>query len=277
MLQETSSRKCLACKTNISHRRSNAKYCSNKCSKSQHFRGTYCIQCGKGLITANPKSRFCSWACIKLSRNPHFNQDYFAVPNLENSYWAGFIAADGCIYRRAKGTRTLSIGLQLKDKQHLINLKSRIGAGSLSDVKHYNENGRTYHSVTFLVYSDKICNDLGSNFNIYPQKSLTLSPPTLKGDLALAYIAGYIDGDGSYTRSNNRPVISIVGTAEVLQWIANIAGVEKNPRNHKNIHEMTLHGNDAINVRKSFEQLDLPLLDRKKNRWEELGLNLSML
>lgn len=277
MLQETSSRKCLACKTDISHRRSNAKYCSTKCSKSQHFRGTYCIQCGRDLITANPKSRFCSWACINLSKNPHFNQDYFAVPNLENSYWAGFIAADGCIYRRAKGTKTLSIGLQLKDKQHLINLKSRIGAGSLSDVKHYNENGRTYHSVTFVVYSDKICNDLGSNFNIYPRKSLTLSPPTLEGDLALAFIAGYIDGDGSYTKTNNRPVISILGTKEVLEWVSDSLGIDKRPRPQRKVYEITFHGNDAINVRKSFEHLELPLLDRKKNRWEELGLNLSLL
>lgn len=32
-----------------------------------------------------------------------YNDNYFRTPNLENSYWAGFIAADGCVYKGHTG------------------------------------------------------------------------------------------------------------------------------------------------------------------------------
>ena len=43
------------------------------------------------------------------------NHDFFTVPNKLNSYWAGFIAADGCV----TGKHILAIKLSEKDKEHL--------------------------------------------------------------------------------------------------------------------------------------------------------------
>ena len=28
------------------------------------------------------------------------NKEYFNIPTIENSYWAGFLAADGCLWKR---------------------------------------------------------------------------------------------------------------------------------------------------------------------------------
>ena len=43
-----------------------------------------------------------------------FNERFFSEDSEASFYWAGFIAADGCLYKK-----TLSIGLSSKDKCHL--------------------------------------------------------------------------------------------------------------------------------------------------------------
>ena len=49
------------------------------------------------------------------------NETFFEKPSRVNSYWAGFIAADGCVYRN-----TLKITLSKKDKAHLEALSSQL-------------------------------------------------------------------------------------------------------------------------------------------------------
>ena len=52
---------------------------------------------------------------IRYRRKYALNETFFEVINSEEkAYWLGFIAADGCVYRR-----TLSINLNIKDKEHL--------------------------------------------------------------------------------------------------------------------------------------------------------------
>lgn len=49
-----------------------------------------------------------------------FDEDFFKGESEEVFYWAGFIAADGCLLRRnEKESYLLSIGLAIKDKYHL--------------------------------------------------------------------------------------------------------------------------------------------------------------
>ena len=47
------------------------------------------------------------------------NEDFFSVPNLTNSYWAGFIAADG--HLTSKGA-TLQINIQARDRSQNLTL-----------------------------------------------------------------------------------------------------------------------------------------------------------
>ena len=114
------------------------------------------------------------------------NQDYFSVPNLENSYVAGFIAADGNIH---KSKNKLRIDLQIRDAEYLQNIVLLFSDKKITTTK------RNYRSIS--LWSWKIISDLQKNFNITPNKSLTLKPPKLEGQNALAFIIGNLDGDGS--------------------------------------------------------------------------------
>lgn len=51
------------------------------------------------------------------------NENFFSLDTPESFYWAGFIAADGCILKNLK---VLEIGLGIKDKKHLKKFKSAI-------------------------------------------------------------------------------------------------------------------------------------------------------
>lgn len=275
MLQETSSRKCKGCGVDISDKSLRFQYCSEKCRVAPRFRGKYCPHCGGQIVSelrSNHRRKYCSRSCSRKSRykrdNPFFNEDFFSKPDLENSYWAGFIAADGCVLDGGERDNQLVIGLNSKDGYHLEKLKSSIRAGKID-----------YHKskVRYRLSSNKVCDDLRRVFNITPRKSLALKPPKLNTDCAYAFIAGYVDGDGCYRRDRTRPRITFVGTYEILSWMMVVYGIEKTPKKTGNIFRIDITGDNAIQIRDSYCDMDLPLLERKKNRWEELGLNLKIL
>lgn len=67
--------------------------------------------------------------------------------------------------------------------------------------------------------------DLERNFCITPRKTFTLQPPThLTRDLSLAFIVGYIDGDGCIFTEKPRTGhlrlgLHVVGTREMMLWV----------------------------------------------------------
>lgn len=163
---------------------------------------------------------------FKQRRKYNVNDCFFETPNIVNCYYAGFIAADGCI-RKYKGkfveTYSLSFGLSIKDKDFLIKFLNTINYEG--NIRYYENKGRKYVGVE--IKSNKICEDLRNNFNITERKTHTLCPPNLfDKNLIDAFICGYIDGDGSVYFSKNknkqrRVGISIIGTDKMLSWIIN--------------------------------------------------------
>lgn len=226
------------------------------------------------------RAKFCSRPCVSASRNAELRSDYFSAPNLENSYWAGFIAADGNIYNRKTGNRQSLIKIALKsdDSKHLeefaqtIVHNKKIYHGSIKT----SENEYNYSSIA--VSSNMMAGDLDSNFNITERKSLTLKPPThLAEENALAFIAGYIDGDGSYTHSYGRPILSVVGTKEMLDWILVLLARDKVKVSCEGNHfSFALYGDSAIIARSKYIDMPLPFLDRKYRRWESLNLDMEI-
>jgi hypothetical protein len=89
------------------------------------------------------------------SRYYSLDFDYFDNINMKNSYWAGFIAADGSI---RKDNKTLEISLNFKDKDILDNFKYDIKYGG--EIK-YRKNLNQYR---ILVKNRKIVDDLNRNF-----------------------------------------------------------------------------------------------------------------
>lgn len=183
-----------------------------------------------GLKSTNKKLK---WNCYK-------NENYFSEPNTINSYWAGFIAADGSIssVQTSRGeVRGLKIQLSAKDKSHLELFKEHIEyTGNILnvEVKHKNlkhfqtkrMNGKIYKSVMLQFCNKQICKDLERNFCISKRKSLTMIPPKhLTLENSLAFIKGYSDGDGciSIYKKRKKQYLSwsIAGTYETLDWIKN--------------------------------------------------------
>ena len=138
-------------------------------------------------------------------RKYSINKEYFNIPTEENCYWAGFIAADGCI---VYDKNILNIGLQHKDK----NLLNQF----IKDIGYTNEVKVYKNRVCVTINCKEICNDLTVNFNITPRKSKTLCPPNLKDEKIIAYfIKGVIDGDGSIQKDR----LAIYGTKQLLEWV----------------------------------------------------------
>lgn len=216
----------------------------------------------------------------RYERQYNVNDDFFDEQNIINCYWAGFIAADGCI--NGKKMNKLCIGLSSKDKQHLELFKKIINFDGPVLNNTINKNDKEFYASSISITSQKIVNDLYKNFNITPRKSLTLLSPNIKNkELIDAFICGYIDGDGSIVmyKSKTRNIqmslsISILGTYEMITWIKNrctdIIGKEcgsiqkKDKDNIKNTYSYTV--GDSKNVRelfKHFYNIDVPKLERK--------------
>jgi len=195
----------------------------------------------------------------------HVNDDFFCQPNKINSYWAGFLAADGALTPYRNNVR---LGISIKDEKHLERLRHDVG---------FNGPIRYSNDLCILeVYSRTWRQSLKENFYVTPQKSLTLKPPVhLNHECSMAYIAGYIDGDGWRTQSRNTPAIGFQGTETVTCWIAGFLNTHfpatrkdtsPSKRSDANCWQATIYGARVIELTQSIKTLELPLLERK---WHE--------
>ena len=201
-------------------------------------------------------------------------QKFFSRPNILNCYYAGFIAADGCIVDTARGQKTLQIILNKKDRIVLENLKKDIKyTGVITEFKKRNE-------VTLQIKSDSICDDLYKNFNITPRKSLTLNPPKgLSKKQELSFLVGLIDGDGSIhiitpKNPNHKPFLGfgLAGSKDIIKWASNIfhkeLKVNKNTfRRQQKIYSYQSSHRQAKLILKPLSKIKVPKLDRK---WEKI-------
>ena len=120
-----------------------------------------------------------------IKRNWHYNETCFSVYSPEANYWAGFIAADGCVSHK----NTVSIALQANDADHLN--KFLLFVGGTSNLYHYQKG----NIVRAQANCDTILFDLEKNYNISRKKSFTYDPPeVLCNDRD--FWRGMIDGDG---------------------------------------------------------------------------------
>lgn len=192
-----------------------------------------------------------------INRKYTINHNYFKVTNIENSYWAGFIAADGCVTNNY-----IRIMLSIKDLKILKQLKKDLQyTGPI-----YVSKKRKRCSLEFR--SSSIIKDLKTKWNIVERKSLILKPPQtkLKKSNFLAYVKGYIDGDGSiYTEKNTKYLrISIIGTFELLNWIKEKINIKcSNIKKYKNIYKFRYSGKMAEKLYKKLYKIETFKLSRK--------------
>jgi hypothetical protein len=206
------------------------------------------------------------------------NSEYFSVPNIENSYWAGFIAADGNI---AKKSNSLTLGLSYRDDDHLRKFCSSLGLPE-DRVKN---NYRILHKGTdkekkfpyscLSVCNKQIKDDLLKNFNITPAKTFTYTHPNITDiECIKAFMIGYLDGDGtiSYNKCHNSLYISVLGTKEFCEWYSQksreITGrTFVNVHKHKSVFSFTLNRRFCMEFLEILNVINVPKLSRK---WDKI-------
>lgn len=128
--------------------------------------------------------------------------EYFFSDNTAKVfYWAGFIAADGCVKLKGNKYKQLSVGLEHKDHAHVEKLKNAL---SFTGPVHVIQR-KDCVSSEICISSDRMFDDL-ARFNIVPRKSLTYQFPEwiIGHELVNHFMRGYFDGDGSLYISKAR-------------------------------------------------------------------------
>lgn len=181
---------------------------------SYETRGGDLLNQGRGCQKCANDSR--KRAQQKYTHDKHF----FEIPNLTNSYWGGFIAADGSVSEKRAW---VTVALKEADREHLEKFRSDIGYdGNI----YYHEgilNGTVFRKSTIMIAdAHRIIRDLACNYLITPKKSMILRPPIhLSDENQLAYLKGYLDGDGHIRSDGPRFRVGACGTYESIEWIKN--------------------------------------------------------
>ena len=243
--------------------------------------GKDCAMCGERIWcrkTNINKRKYCSYSCARSGKRrtteSQVNSTFFSEPDLINSFYAGFIAADGCIQSYQKRTPQVSITLEKEDKPLLDDFASRI------EFKNSMHLVRDKY-INLTIPSQTMVDDLFRVYNITARKTLTLEPPlNLNYPNSCAFSAGYVDGDGGYyiDERNNRPTMHVKGTEAVLTWMINFTEIKQSVAKvkDKKCYSLTLYGDTAIHFREHYVNMDLPFLERKNRFWEKAGADMTI-
>ncbi|MEK6884097.1 MAG: hypothetical protein AABY22_30995 [Nanoarchaeota archaeon] len=215
-------------------------------------------------------------------RKHFFNIDFWKTPNLVNSYFGGYAAADGYINHS-------SFVFSLATRDAVVLEKFKEVTDFTGNIRHYqrkNYKKETLKSVSTLFINtvDHWRDDLKNNFGVINKKTLILQPPNLTNELLiLAYIIGYIDGDGwIILKKDNRPILGVVsGSYDFIFWVKRVLdkyfpiGIRKDKGNKisqgtklgekKNCFYFVFSGSRAAKMIDFLRQFPIFKLDRKWN------------
>lgn len=220
------------------------------------------------------------------------DEDFFSRDTEEALYWAGFIAADGCIRERKGIPVNLFIGLSSKDEEHLYKFKKHINAEN--PIKRYivknsknNPKWNDTETVQFELTSRKIVSDL-LRFGITCRKTKTYIIPdwVIVHPMRRHFIRGYFDGDGciSNAKHKDKPTpqfhLSFRGTDKALSTIRDIfyndlklpnANKQKKIRFNNGIGVLQFGGNGLIREFYGYFYNDATIyMQRKKDKFEQV-------
>ena len=229
---------------------------------------------------------------IKKTRLQTKNEKFFEQPNLENAAIAGILASDGNVKKPiGRNGYTVTICLATKDIQLLNDILKTVQSNAIirntsvkkvikASPRNHNTEPKEYFA-SWISFSNakKWMDDLYTNWNITPNKSLTLlHPNTTDLKQNLAFLSGLIDGDGSVgvqkIKNKNYLHIRLLGTKSILDWAKNIfeqslkekiKGVVGLERPEANVYKLQINGLQATKLHKIMYAL--PII-RLKRKWE---------
>ena len=154
-----------------------------------------------GILQSTIKYALASTGVWKYKGVRKYNANFNFFKNIDSeqkSYWLGFIAADGNVYRNA-----LHIGVHRSDKSHLITFKNDINASNPIRDRNYKNKGKASLMSIIEIIHPNIVKDLAKH-GIYPSKTKTLEwtavTSNIPQNLLRHFIRGYFDGDGSWAK-----------------------------------------------------------------------------
>lgn len=172
----------------------------------------------RGIVSRKPARRH-TYSC---------DTGFFNKFTPESCYWAGFLAADGCIQSNRDAVRLfLSIDdkksiedflacthstypIYTQDRGHCVSP----GNGKLCEIR---------PQVGVAISCSQWVTDLRDNFSVVPCKSKTLQPPTnLPDPMVWHFLRGYFDGDGCAQKKNS--VVFTTASNDFAQWILSKIG-----------------------------------------------------
>ena len=128
----------------------------------------------------------------RISRKK-INQDFFKIWSPQMSYILGYIAADGCIYKRKNRKNSYALNITSKDKDNLLKMGKNLSPDCSISIK-YNSQGLPYSQIQ--ISNREICGDLIS-LGILPRKTYNLNFIKIPEEYFSDFVRGFFDGDGT--------------------------------------------------------------------------------
>ena len=217
-----------------------------------------------------------------------YDRNFFHTPNYINCFYAGWLAADGNISKRGEANEDhydlrwachvedLAM-VELLKKEVVYNGNIPIFQRDKSSDKHPKNQG--LHCMIRLNSMKQMADDLRINFGLVPNKTYHLPPPILdKLELKLAYIVGYINGDGCiHSNERNLSIGFTSSSINILNWLKNLIDSFDLPMNrvgrsaninkmgHANCYGLVYNGIRAIYLYWLLKRVPVPILERKWN------------
>lgn len=154
-------------------------------------------------------------------RANYYDINFWEKYNKINSYWGGFVAADGCVTHTTNNGIAFAIGIH--DKGHLEKIVKDTSADyKVAFKEKRTEKHQDMYSIRFYVCK-KWEEDLKDNFNIVPRKTYNMdAPKQIPKEMFPYFLIGLIDGDGCWHLYKNKLGFSMtitLATKEILDFI----------------------------------------------------------
>lgn len=250
------------------------KYSYNKIGTFLNRSGSSCISHARFLGLHNK---------FKSAKKYSVDETFWSSPNLINSYWAGFLAADGGIDKKSDNQCNIRVEISILDEEHLKRFRQDCGYDGPIHRRIREKQPERTPTDTISISSSQWGADLEKNFNIIQNKTKRLQPPVSilnDFDLSLAYLVGYTDGDGTIHLLKGKEIPYISWTScslSIIEWVYNF--IESNfPKTRKrkgkiskfqNYYKASFGGTITHQIKKAMLPLSLPYLHRK---WDKIVL-----
>ncbi|SFM66741.1 hypothetical protein SAMN05216256_11712 [Halopseudomonas pachastrellae] len=200
------------------------------------------------------------------------NHSFFQTPNADNSYLAGLLAADGCIRLESGGKKINQVSISLKYEDRYLLEWVRMATGYTGPIRIYKSGSGHLQAELRISGVPQWIQDLERNWNVTPNKTTTLKPPgaNLNNAETLAFLVGFIEGDGHIGDANRTLEVSIVtASKEIADWLviefASISGGSPSRYLHVRgvAHYISLYGYNARRLCEQLLSLGVHKLTRK--------------